>query len=84
MTFDGLTSMEGTIMDAVWARTDIDLTGYRKVMFEGLLTDGVKQSIRNAIGRRTAEAYPRSIRRLRKSSSCCLGCSSLLSLRSSR
>ncbi len=28
--------MEGTIMDVVWARTDIDLTGYRKVMFEGV------------------------------------------------
>ena len=36
VTFDGLTRMEGTIMDAVWARTDIDLTGYRKVMFEGV------------------------------------------------
>ena len=36
VTFDGFTRMEGTIMDAVWARTDIDLTGYRKVMFEGV------------------------------------------------
>lgn len=36
VTYDGLTRMEGTIMDAVWALTDIDLTGYRKVMFEGV------------------------------------------------
>jgi len=36
VTFDNLTMMDGTIMDAVWARTDIDLTGYRKVMFDGV------------------------------------------------
>ncbi len=36
VTFDGLTRMEGTIMDVVWARTDIDLTGYSKVMLEGM------------------------------------------------
>ena len=36
VTFDGLTRMEGTIMDAVWALTDIDLTAYSKVMFEGI------------------------------------------------
>jgi Protein of unknown function (DUF3313) len=36
LSFDDLTRMEGTVMDAVWARTDIDLTGYRKVMFEGV------------------------------------------------
>jgi hypothetical protein len=36
VTFDGLTRMEGTVMDVVWARTDIDLKGYSKVMFQGL------------------------------------------------
>jgi hypothetical protein len=36
VTFDGLTRMEGTVMDVVWARTDIDLTAYRKVMFAGV------------------------------------------------
>jgi len=36
VTFDGLTRMEGTIMDAVWALTDIDLTAYSKIMFEGI------------------------------------------------
>ncbi len=36
MTHDGLTRMEGTVMDAVWARTDIDVVGYRKVMLDGL------------------------------------------------
>ena len=36
VTFDGLTRMTGTTMDVVWARTDIDLRGYSKVMFEGV------------------------------------------------
>ena len=36
VTHDGLTRMDGTIMDVVWARTDIDLTGYSKVMFDGV------------------------------------------------
>jgi len=36
VTFDGLTRMEDTIMDIVWARTDIDLTSYSKIKFEGL------------------------------------------------
>jgi len=36
VTFDGLTRMEGTIMDVVWARTDIDLTSYRKVMLDNI------------------------------------------------
>jgi len=36
VTFDGLTRMEGTVLDSVWARTDIDVAGYNKVMLEGL------------------------------------------------
>lgn len=32
-TFDGLTRVDNTIMDAVWVRPDIDLRGYRKVLF---------------------------------------------------
>ncbi len=36
VTHDGLTRVDGTIMSAVWAREDIDLTSYRKVMFQGL------------------------------------------------
>ncbi len=36
VTFDGLTRVTGTTMDVVWARTDIDLRGYTKVMFEGV------------------------------------------------
>lgn len=36
VTFDGLTRVEGTVMDDVWARADIDLKGYTKVMFEGV------------------------------------------------
>jgi hypothetical protein len=36
LSFDGLTRMDGTIMDIVWARPDIDLTGYRKIMLEGM------------------------------------------------
>jgi hypothetical protein len=34
VSFDGLTRVDDTIMDAVWARTDIDLTSFRKIMFE--------------------------------------------------
>jgi len=36
MTHDGLTRLDRTVMDAVWAREDIDLTGVTKVMFHGL------------------------------------------------
>ena len=36
MTHDGLTRIDRTVMDAVWAREDIDLTGVTKVMFHGL------------------------------------------------
>ena len=36
VTFDGLTRMDGTVLDAVWARTDIDVRGYDKIMLEGL------------------------------------------------
>ena len=36
MTHDGLTRMDNTVLDAVWARTDIDVVGYKKVMLEGL------------------------------------------------
>ena len=36
VTFDGLTSMKGTVLDSVWARTDFDVAGYTKVMLEGL------------------------------------------------
>lgn len=36
VTHDGLTRVDGTIMSAVWAREDIDLTSYRKIMFQGL------------------------------------------------
>ena len=36
VTFDGLTRMQGTVMDVVWARKDIDLTGYKKLAFESL------------------------------------------------
>ena len=32
-TFDGLTRVDNTIMDAVWVRPDIDLRGFRKVLF---------------------------------------------------
>ena len=36
VTFDGLTRMEGTVMDIVWARTDIDLTSYTKIQLQSL------------------------------------------------
>ncbi len=36
ITYDGLTRLDRTIMDGVWAREDIDLSGYTKVMFMGV------------------------------------------------
>jgi hypothetical protein len=36
VTHDGLTRLDKTVMDAVWARTDIELSGYSKVMLEGI------------------------------------------------
>ena len=33
LTYEGLVRVDNTIMDSVWAAPDIDLTGYRKVMF---------------------------------------------------
>ena len=36
MTHDGLTRIDRTIMDAVWARTDLDLTGIKRVRFHSL------------------------------------------------
>jgi len=36
VTHDGLTRIDRTVMDAVWARQDIDLSGVTKIMFHGL------------------------------------------------
>ena len=36
VTHDGLTRIDKTVMDAVWARTDIDLSEYNKVVLEGV------------------------------------------------
>ena len=36
VTHDGLTRVDNTIMDAVWARTDIDIRGVTKVMLQGV------------------------------------------------
>lgn len=36
VTHDGLTRVDKTTMDAVWARSDIDLKGYNKVRFDAV------------------------------------------------
>lgn len=36
VTHDGLTKVNRTVMDSVWARQDIDLSGVKKVRFNGL------------------------------------------------
>jgi hypothetical protein len=36
ISHDRLTRADNTVMDAVWARTDIDLSGYSKVIFDGV------------------------------------------------
>lgn len=36
VTHDGLTRVDRTVLDVVWARTDIDITGYDKIKIEGV------------------------------------------------
>jgi hypothetical protein len=36
VTFDGLTRLDGTVMDVAWVRRDIDLSSFSKVMFQGV------------------------------------------------
>lgn len=36
VTHDGLTRVDKTVMDTVWARTDIDLSDYSKIVLEGV------------------------------------------------
>jgi hypothetical protein len=36
VTHDGLTRVDKTVMDAVWAREDIDLTSYSKIKFDAV------------------------------------------------
>ena len=57
VTHDGLTRIDRTVMDAVWARTDLDLTGITKVHFHGL---GVEY--RNVDGPYSGRAGTGSIR----------------------
>jgi len=57
MTHDGLTRIDRTIMDAVWARTDVDLSGITKVRFVDL---GVEY--RNVNGPYSGRAGTGSIR----------------------
>lgn len=36
VTHDGLTRVDRTVMDAVWAREDADVSGFTKIMFQGV------------------------------------------------
>ena len=58
VTHDGLTRLDKTVMDAVWARTDIDISEYNKVMLEGI---GVEY--RPATGPYSGRAGTTTIRR---------------------
>lgn len=58
LTHDGLTRIDGTIMDVVWARENADVKGVTKVMFKGL---GVEY--RNVTGPYSGRAGTTSIRR---------------------
>ena len=69
MTHDGLTRMDNTIMDVVWARTDIDITSFRKVMLENAgvefrAVEGGPLSGRAGIGSTTASSRNRNEFRL--------------------
>lgn len=58
VTFDGLTRLDGTVMDRAWARTDIDLSKYSKVMFDGV---GIKY--KHVTGPYSGKAGTTNIRR---------------------
>ncbi len=58
MTFDGLTPLRGTVMDQVWARRDIDLTGYTKIMLEEIAVE-FRDSPRPYSGRAGTGGQPR-------------------------
>ena len=69
MTHDGLTRVDNTIMDAVWARTDIDLTSFRKIMLQSAgvefrAVEGGPLSGRAGAGSTTASARNRNEFRL--------------------
>ena len=57
VTHDGLTRIDRTVMDAVWARTDLDLSGIKRVRFHNL---GVEY--RNVDGPYSGRAGTGSIR----------------------
>lgn len=63
VTHDNLTRLDRTIMDAVWARTDIDLSGFTKVKFLGV---GVQY--RNADGRPYSGRAGQGTTQMRRSS----------------
>ena len=58
MTHDGLTRVDRTVMDAVWAREDADVSGYTKIKFRDV---GVVY--RNVSGPYSGRAGTGSIRR---------------------
>jgi hypothetical protein len=58
LTHDGLTRIDRTVMDAVWAREDADLSGASKIMFKGL---GVEY--RNVTGPYSGRAGTGTVRR---------------------
>ena len=69
VTYDGLTRLDNTTMDVVWARTDIDLTSFNKVMIERVAVDfraveGGPLSGRAGRGATTASSRNRSEFRL--------------------
>ncbi len=69
ISHDGLTRMDNTIMDTVWAREDIDITSFRKVMFDRVAVEfraveGGPYSGRGGAGSTTASTRNRSEFRL--------------------
>ncbi len=62
ITHDGLTRVDDTVMDAVWARADIDIRGVRKVMLQGVGVEyrPVTGPISGRAGSTTAQTRNRS------------------------
>ena len=54
MTHDGLYPVRGTIMDGVWARADLDVTAYNKVMLQSAGVQFRPVKSRPSVGRRSS------------------------------
>ncbi len=55
VTFDGLYPVEGTRVSKAWARPDVDLSGYNKIMLEGV---GIQYRPVKKVARNSGNEFP--------------------------